>query len=150
MSSSTKLSTAVKALCFLAEAYPDPKSSSQISNRIGINASKIRQLLSMMSKSGLVKSSKGNTGGFVINKSPNNIHLQEIYCAVEDRKAFHMDVNRTDGELVNETHKFNNYFLDLFNQVQIEIEDKMTKINLDTVIAEIGINISEELKKLNK
>jgi len=150
MSSSTKLSTAVKALCFLAESYPDPKSSSQISNRIGINASKIRQLLSMLSKSGLVKSSKGNTGGFVINKSPDDIHLQEIYCAVEDRKAFHMDVNRTDGELVNETHKFNNYFLDLFTQVQIEIEDKMKNIKLDSVIEKIGINKPEELKNFNK
>ena len=139
MSASTKLSTAVKAICYLAESYPEPKSSSQISVRIGTNASKLRQLLSMLAKENIVDSTKGITGGFILKKHPHDIHLQEVYCAVEDRKAFHLDVNKTDGTIADETTLFNNYFLDLFADVQVDIEDKMRKIFVDSIMEKIGI-----------
>ncbi|MFC2082096.1 RrF2 family transcriptional regulator [Bacteroidota bacterium] len=139
MSASTKLSTAVKALCYLAGSHPEPKSSTQISNRIGVNASKLRQLLSMLAKNQLVSSTKGTTGGFILQKDPDLIHLQEIYCAVEDRKAFHLDVNRTKGESAKETAKFNDYFFHLFADVQVEIEEKMKKISLGEVMKNMGV-----------
>lgn len=134
MSASTKLSTAVKALCYLAESYPEPRSSSQISNRIGANASKLRQLLSLLSRKNIVRSEKGITGGFILTKSPNELHLQEIYCAIEDRKAFHLDVNLANGEDAGETGKFNDYFLGLFADVQVDIENKMRNIYLIQVM----------------
>ena len=139
MSSSTKLSTAVKALCYLAGSYPEPKSSAQISHRIGVNASKLRQLLSILAKDDIVSSTKGTTGGFVLERNPENLHLQEIYCAVEDRKAFHLDVNRTNGQSANETAKFNDYFFNLFADVQIEIEERMRGISLMTVMKKLGV-----------
>jgi len=97
MSASTKLSTSVKALCYLSES-DKPKNSSDIAKHIGINASKIRMLLSKLGKSGIVKSDSGMHGGFSLNKDPDNIHLQEIYCAIEDRKAFYLDVNNTKSK----------------------------------------------------
>ena len=139
MSASTKLSTAVKALCYLAESYPEPKSSTSISNRVGVNASKLRKLLSMLSKNNIVVSTQGTSGGFLLSKDPSKIHLQEIYCAIEDRKAFHLDVSYTNGEEKNETAKFNNYFLNLFADVQVDIENKMRKIFLNSVMKNIGL-----------
>ena len=129
MSASTKLSTSVKALCYLAANHPKPKNSNDISEYLGVNASKLRKLLSMLSKNGIVKSNKGSLGGFLLQKSPNNIHLQEIYCAIEDRKAFHLDV--ANKEMVKRDSKnFNEFFLNLFAEVQVEIESKMKKISL--------------------
>jgi len=146
MSASTKLSTAVKAICFLAESYPEPKSSKLIAHRIGANASKIRQLLSLLAKSNVVDSTQGKAGGFILKKDPSLIHLQEIYCSVEDRKALHFDVNKTNGDVVNETERFNNYFLDLFGDVQIEIENKMKQIFVISVMESIGIKSSYAIK----
>ncbi|MBU2493412.1 MAG: Rrf2 family transcriptional regulator [Bacteroidetes bacterium] len=142
MSASTKLSTAVKALCYLAESHPEPKSSASISNRIGVNASKLRKLLSMLTKNNIVESTQGISGGFILKKDPEILHLQEIYCAVEDRKAFHLDVNYTKGIEQGETAKFNNYFLDLFSEVQVEIEDKMSGITLGNILKNVGMNSS--------
>jgi len=142
MSASTKLSTAVKALCYLAESHPEPKSSAMISNRIGVNASKLRKLLSMLTKNNIVESTQGISGGFLLKKDPAVLHLQEIYCAIEDRKAFHLDVNYTKGEVQKETAKFNNYFLDLFAEVQVEIEDKMRGITLANILKNVGMNSS--------
>ena len=93
MSASTKLSSSVKALCFLAESYPIPKTSKEIAANTGLNASKLRKLLSLLSKNNIVESSQGTKGGFQLLKSPKEIHFQEIYCSIEDRKAFHLNIS---------------------------------------------------------
>lgn len=134
MSASTKLSTAVKALTFLALSAPDPKTSNDISTYTGINASKLRKILSFMVKNNIVESGKGVSGGFSLKKEPTKIHLQEIYCAIEDRKAFHLDVNQSDGELESLNLNLNNFFLDLFTQIQFDIENKMEQITLQSII----------------
>lgn len=140
MSASTKLSTAVKALTYLALVDPKPKNSTEISEVTGINASKLRKILSYLVKSGIVESEKGTTGGFTLKKQPKQIHLQEIYCAVEDRKAFHLDVNRAKGKALNKNQKLNNFFLDLFADLQIKIENEMKMITLKSIIDNINSN----------
>ncbi len=137
MSASTKLSTSVKALCYLQQAYPNHATSSEIAMVIGINSSKLRMILSMLSKNGIVESNSGTAGGFRLKKSASQIHLQEIYCAIEDRKAFHLNVRK---ELIKKNSlpdKLNFYFLDLFSEVQIDIEDKLKNITLESIINKI-------------
>lgn len=140
MSASTKLSTAVKALSYLASVVPEPKNSVEISHVTGINASKLRKLLSLLVKSGIVESEKGTNGGFTLKKKANHINLQEIYCAIEDRKAFHLDVNKSKGSVLKKNQKLNNYFLDLFSDIQINIENEMKKISLKNIIDKINSN----------
>ena len=136
MSASTKLSTSVKALCFLATT-DKPKNSNEIAASVGINASKLRKLLSMLGKSGIVKSDSGMLGGFSLAKKPDEIHLQEIYCAIEDRKAFYLNVNDDNLEENGSSEKINYFFLDLFSDIQVEIENKMTGITLKSIIDKI-------------
>lgn len=140
MSASTKLSTAVKALSYLASVSPEPKNSADISDITGINASKLRKLLSLLVKSNIVESEKGTNGGFKLKKKANQVNLQEIYCAIEDRKAFHLDVNKSKGSGLNKNQKLNNYFLDLFSDIQINIENEMKKISLKNIIDKINSN----------
>ena len=139
MSASNKLSTAVKALYFLAEAYPEPKSSTEIAESIGYNPSKLRKILSFLAKDKIVKSTRGKSGGFVLAKSTNEINMQEIYCAVEFRQAFYLDVNKSNDDS-DYTGQFNNYFLNLFSEVQVGIEEKMSGIVLEDVINNIKDN----------
>lgn len=138
MSASTKLSTAVKALCYLSSAYPEPKCSGEIAEAIGVNASKLRKILSMLVKNGIVESTQGTAGGFVICKEPENVHLQEIYCSIEDRKAFYLDVTRNIHERIGLTSRLNDYFLDLFADIQVDIENKMRNISLKSIIDKTG------------
>ena len=136
MSASNKLSTAVKALYILAESYPEPKSSSEIAESIGYNPSKLRKILSFLVKDKIVTSTRGKSGGFLLAKSTDKINMQEIYCAVEFRQAFYLDVNKSNDKS-DYTEKFNNYFLNLFSEVQVGIEDKMSGIVLEDVIKNI-------------
>jgi Rrf2 family protein len=144
MSASTKLSSSVKALCFLAESFPTPKTSKEIAENTGLNASKLRKLLSLLSKSKIVESSQGTKGGFQLLKSPNKINLQEIYCSIEDRKAFHLDISEIIGE---DKYDFPGYFQSLFASIQVDIEKKMTKITLQAIMGYLNISSNYKLKK---
>ncbi len=139
MSASTKLSTSVKALSYLAATHPTTHNSANIAEQIGVNASKLRRLMSMLTKNDIVKSTQGISGGFLLNKHPKDLHLQEIYCAIEDRKAFHLDVNKKSGKGKNINVTFNEYFLNLFSDIQVDIENKMKKINLLSIMKQTGI-----------
>ena len=136
MSASTKLSSSVKALCFLAESYPEPKTSKEIAENSGINASKLRKLLSLLSKGKIVESNQGTKGGFQLLKKPKDIHLQEIYCAIEDRRAFHLKVQDMEGQ---DKYDYLGYFDNLFLTIQVEIETKMTKISIQSIMDELKI-----------
>lgn len=139
MSASTKLSNSVKALCFIANSNK-PCNSSEISQNTGINASKLRKLLSLLCKNGIVESNKGSMGGFNLKKNSDEIDLQEIYCAIEDRKAF--DLHSNSESIKNDffESKINSYFLDLFDNIQIDIESKMKEIKLSDIIKTIKNN----------
>lgn len=134
MSASSKLSNSVKALCFLAKHYPAPQNSASISRDTGINASKLRRHLSALAKAGILRTTQGSSGGFMLEKEPADIHLQEIYCALEDRKAFHLDITHNPDNTVEETTIVNDYFLGFFTEIQVEIEEKMRTIKLSHII----------------
>ncbi|MEN8192447.1 MAG: Rrf2 family transcriptional regulator [Bacteroidota bacterium] len=142
MSASTKLSSSVKALCFLAETYPIPKSSKEIAEHTGVNASKLRQLLSMIAKSKIVNSEQGTKGGFLLSKDPKTIHLQEIYCSIEDRKAFHLDVTKNNGKKGKKNPDYTKYFLGLFSEIQVDIENKMKNISLSDIMKNLNMKIN--------
>jgi len=137
MPASTKLSNSIKALCFLARNRPDPQSSATISRHTGINASKLRRLLSDLAKVGVVSTSKGASGGYTLARDAADIHLQEIYCAVEDRKAFHLNVAALERGEAGDGAAINRYFLDLFAEIQVEIEEKMRHLTLASILETI-------------
>lgn len=136
MSASTKLSSSVKALCFLAESHPMAKTSKEIAENTGINASKLRKLLSLLSQNKIVESNQGTKGGFLLLKAPETIDLQEIYCAIEDRKAFHLKVHDIVGE---DKYDYLGYFDNLFSTIQVDIENKMTNISLASIMNYLNI-----------
>jgi len=139
MSASKKLSIAVKALYVLEKKKNEAQTSFQIAGILGVNPSKLRRVLSMLVKSNLIESTQGNNGGFVLTKPAEQINLQEVYCSVEEKKAFYLDVHE-HADSSSPSRRFNNYFLDLYADVQVAIEDKMRLITLKDVVDEIEIN----------
>jgi Rrf2 family protein len=139
MSASIKLITAVQVLNYLAEIHPQSASSNQIAGVVGYNASRLRQLMPLLVQAGLLNSSRGKEGGFSIIENWPEIHLQAVYCAVEEQKAFQMTTKLMANHPEN---NFNKYFLSLFSDVQILIENHMKNITLGQIRAEINKNTS--------
>ncbi|MDT8325611.1 MAG: Rrf2 family transcriptional regulator [Bacteroidota bacterium] len=139
MSASTKLSTAVQALCVLAADRGGAHSSESISRATGIHPSRVRGILAMLAGEGMVVATRGFSGGFALARDPRHIHLQEIYCAVEERKAFHLDVTRAGGTQYPLPSRVNGWFLSLFADIQVQIEDRMRDITLADILRHIRL-----------
>ncbi|MFA7227654.1 MAG: Rrf2 family transcriptional regulator [Melioribacteraceae bacterium] len=133
MSSSNKLSTAVKALCYLAKVFPDPRTSGDIAGAIGVNASKLRQILSSLMKAEIVGSTKGSGGGFYLTQDFTSLSLFEIYSALEDRKVMDFDVADASSASDTETENYNNYFYNFYSNIQKQIEERMKETMLNKI-----------------
>lgn len=127
MSASHKLSTAIKALIYLAKVFPEAKNSSAIADEIGVNASKLRLILSQLNKAQIVGSTKGPTGGFYLAQDFTSLSMFEIYDALDEKKLVDFDVadatSASDGEVEN----YNRYFNHFFDDIQKQIEERFKK-----------------------
>ena len=63
----------------------NPVSLRDISLRQGISLDYIEQIFSKLKKNEIVKSIRGNQGGYVLNKNPNDIKLTNIFHAVDEK-----------------------------------------------------------------
>ena len=85
MKLSTKGRYAMVALADLALQPTGHRTTlSEISKRQDISLSYLEQLFVKLRRSGLVKSSRGPTGGYILGKSPHEIRIVEVLLAVEE------------------------------------------------------------------
>ena len=63
----------------------NPVSLRDISLRQGISLDYLEQIFSKLKKNEIVKSIRGNQGGYVLNKHPNDIKLTNIFHAVDEK-----------------------------------------------------------------
>lgn len=134
MSASQKLSTAVKALCYLAKEFPEAKTSTEIATAIGVNASKLRQILSSLMNAEIVGSTKGAHGGFYLTQDFTALSLYQIYSSLEDRKVMDFDVADASSAMDAEVQNYNNYFYDFYANIQKQIEEQMKSVKLAQII----------------
>lgn len=133
MSASYRLSTAVKALCYLAKVFPTAKSSIEIAEEIGVNASKLRLILSQLNKGEIVGSTKGPNGGFYLAQDFTSLSLYEIYDALEEKKLIDFDVADGSNAKGEDAQKYNKYFHNFFWDIQKQIEERMQKVKLTNI-----------------
>lgn len=130
MTASNKLSTAVKALCFMAKLYPEAKTSTEIADEIGVNASKLRQILADLQKGGIVGSTKGINGGYFLLQDFTSLSLYEIYSALDEKKIIDLDVADASLAKDDSTQGYNEYFNHFFWKIQNQIEEQFKIIKL--------------------
>ena len=86
MKLSSKGRYAVMALADLAKFEPEePISLRDISLRQGISLVYLEQLFLKLKKNKIVKSVRGNKGGYILNKKASEINISEVFLAVEEK-----------------------------------------------------------------
>lgn len=97
MKLSTKGRYGLRAMVDLAmHMHSGPISIKNISERQGISENYLEQIIALLKKTGLVKSSRGAQGGYVLNKATVEISVGDILRALEG------DLNPVDCVTVNE------------------------------------------------
>ena len=77
---------AVMAMADLAKNYvKEPINLTEISLRQGISIDYLEQLFLKLRKNNLVQSVRGPSGGYILNKSPDEIKLLSIISAVDEK-----------------------------------------------------------------
>jgi Rrf2 family iron-sulfur cluster assembly transcriptional regulator len=85
MKLTTKGRYAVMAMADIAKyGHKKPVSLSEISLRQNISLAYLEQLFVMLKNNNLVKSSRGASGGYVLNKPASQIKLSYIFLAVNE------------------------------------------------------------------
>jgi Rrf2 family protein len=94
MAVSYKFAMAVHAMTLLANGPESGQTSDEIARRINTNPVVVRRLLATLSKTGLVLTRKGQTGGTRLSRPPDQVTLADIYSAVGRDEPFHVPPNR--------------------------------------------------------
>ena len=139
MKLSSKGRYAVMALTDLAKFNPkDPVTLRDISLRQGISLVYLEQLFLKLKKNKIVKSIRGNKGGYVLNKKPSEVKISEILLAV-DEKIITVGCKKNSKQGCNGrlskciTHNFweelEDYINDFFKNKKLEDLINQTKFN---------------------
>lgn len=74
---------ALRTLAFMCAAPGQAYSSSQLHRELGIPKKYLQRLLTRLARSGVVRSRRGRTGGYVLTRGPGNVSLLEIVETIE-------------------------------------------------------------------
>lgn len=86
---SKKCELALQSVLFLSTKNQDEAfNSGQISEQLKIPKEFVSKVLQQLTKSGIVSSRKGNSGGFFLAKDPKNIRLIHIVEAIDGLEIF--------------------------------------------------------------
>ena len=79
---------ALQTLEFLARNEKEQFSAADLHRRLNIPRQYLRQLLTSLSKSGFIHSTRGRHGGFALNRASDKIFIADIIDAVEGMDVF--------------------------------------------------------------
>jgi Rrf2 family protein len=100
----SRFTVAVHLLSLLAlggERFPGvPLTSEVASESVNTNPVVVRRILGALRKSGIVSSQPGPTGGWLLEREPNQISLRDVYRAVQDETLFSMHHRPPSGRCV--------------------------------------------------
>lgn len=84
MQISTKTEYALRALLEMIKAGSEPISAREISEKQKLPRKYIERLLNYMRSAGILESSSGAKGGYILAQKPEQINLLKVMQAVED------------------------------------------------------------------
>lgn len=122
-----EFATAIHILTILA-ITGDNLSSGYIAGSININPAMVRKSLSTLRTHGLVETREGKGGGALLAKPAAQVLLSDIYRAVNDVPLLGK-LNKPNVDC-NTGKQINNHLLDLYNDADHALINKLSKITL--------------------
>lgn len=100
-------------LCFLIGLAEETIPLSTLVKQTGLSQKYLEQLLSMLKKGGVVESTRGASGGYVLARAAEEITIKDILIAVDD----HIEVECVDGECSDEYCPNRRIFTKLYSEM---------------------------------
>lgn len=100
-------------LCFLIGVADETISLSSLAKQTGLSQKYLEQLLAMLKKGGVVQSTRGASGGYVLARSAEQISVKDVLVAVND----HIELECATGECSDEYCPNRRIFLRLYDEM---------------------------------
>ena len=129
MKLSTRGRYGLRAICYIAENQNKGFIPvSEISENLNLSENYLEQLVRMLKKDGLIKSSRGPKGGYKINNDLNKITIGQILRSLEGD----MTTSECVSGKVNCDEKCDAY--DLFTKLDFLINQAIDSITLENIV----------------
>lgn len=129
MKLSTRGRYGLRAICYIAENQDKGFIPvSEISENLNLSENYLEQLVRMLKKDGLIKSSRGPKGGYKINNDLNNITIGQILRSLEGD----MTTSECVSGKVNCDEKCDAY--NLFTKLDFLINQAIDSITLENIV----------------
>ncbi len=123
---------ALKFMLYLALNYEEGIIPiKRASKALGISEKYLEQLVIPLKKEGLIRSSRGASGGYQLNRPPVNITVWEIITLFEDLSSSVEKNSDTQLEKGSKDNELTQVIEDMYNDVQVEIKKQFEGINLN-------------------
>ncbi|WP_431825437.1 RrF2 family transcriptional regulator [Burkholderia sp. F1] len=95
---STKFVTACYIMSFVGAHHPRQLATATIAKWVDTHAARVRQIVSLLVKAGLLESSRGGGGGVRLARRADAITLLDIYDAVGESEMFQFSIENPFSE----------------------------------------------------
>jgi Rrf2 family iron-sulfur cluster assembly transcriptional regulator len=145
MKMSTKGRYAVMALIDIGGQSPDrPISLAEIAERQDISQEYLEQLFGKLRRAGLVTSSRGPGGGYVLARPPADIQVSEIVLAVDEE----LRVTRCEGDAVKGCVKGAQCVAhDLWSSLGRQMMYFLESVSLEDVVEKRNLALAASIKQ---
>lgn len=113
-------------LCFFIGIAEDTISLSTLAKQTKLSQKYLEQLLGMLKKGGIVDSTRGATGGYVLSRKAEEITIKDILVAVND----HIEVDCVGGDCADEYCPNRR----IFTKLHSEMDKLLTNLTLKDMI----------------
>ncbi len=139
----TKGRFAVTAMLDLALNQKEcPVSLADISARQGISQSYLEQLFGKLRRAGLVRSLRGASGGYVLNRLAEETSVMDIILAVDDN----LDATQCQGK-ADCSHDTPCMTHNLWQNLNTLISDYLSSVSLGQLVNEQNLTLKKSTKK---
>jgi len=134
--SNSQFAMAIHVLALMAKSCDNRVKSEYLAHSINTNPVVVRRLLRILYDANLVVSQTGACGGSCLTRNPKEINLSEIYRAVSGGEVFALHRQRPDQDCPV-GKGIETVLCNLQREVDLAIEEKLTKFTLQDVIEKI-------------
>ena len=112
---SSKSNYALKAMIYIAINNDKKVKIKDISKSEDIPAKFLEQVISLLTKNGLLRSFRGNNGGYQLTKNPKDYNVYEIITSVDGR----IDINYDQKNLLKFWDNYNNNIKEYLSNITL-------------------------------
>lgn len=136
MAANSRLAVGLHAMVALAYRAPERVSSDELAFSVRTNPVVMRRVIAALARRGLVRISKGRSGGAELARAPSQISVYEVYAALGDGGRFALHAQQAEPSC-KVSCAMKGILTDLFQRADAALEHELRRTRLSELVAKV-------------